>query len=292
MMFHSKTTVYEVVNDESFKDFGRLLFPIHRDINEKMTLEDISSSQVYIWYSHIEVKDTIGILNDLKERIKRNEQVFYPIYSKEEIALDPTKKDTGLFYFKGKAGKPYSIHNAGGGFMYVAAMHDSFPHALEVSKKGYNAFALIYRPHQAYEDLVRAITYIDKHNKELEVDRKHYSLWGGSAGARMAAVLGNRTSLNAYGLNHVAQASAVIMQYTGYTTVSPEDAPTYACVGTNDGIAPFIIMESRLKKLSHLKIPTKFHYYPELGHGFGLGRGTMAEGWIEQDIQFWEKQMR
>ncbi len=25
-------------------------------------------------------------------------------------------------------------------------MQDSFPHALELSKKGYNAFALIYRP--------------------------------------------------------------------------------------------------------------------------------------------------
>lgn len=38
-------------------------------------------------------------------------------------------------------------------------MHDSFPHALELSKKGYNAFALIYRPgaETACEDLARAI---------------------------------------------------------------------------------------------------------------------------------------
>ena len=28
----------------------------------------------------------------------------------------------------------------------MGAMQDSFPHALELSKKGYNAFALIYRP--------------------------------------------------------------------------------------------------------------------------------------------------
>ena len=37
------------------------------------------------------------------------------------------------------------IANAGGGFVYVGAMHDSFPAALELTKKGYNAFALIYR---------------------------------------------------------------------------------------------------------------------------------------------------
>ena len=36
----------------------------------------------------------------------------------------------------------FAICNAGGGFAYVGAMHDSFPHALEISKKRYNAFAV------------------------------------------------------------------------------------------------------------------------------------------------------
>ena len=35
----------------------------------------------------------------------------------------------------------HSLVNAGGGFAYVGAMQDSFPHALELSKKGYNASA-------------------------------------------------------------------------------------------------------------------------------------------------------
>ena len=77
--------------------------------------------------------------------------------------------------------------------MYVGAMHDSFPHALELSKMGYNAFALIYRPgaQTACEDLARAITFIFEHADELEVDTACYSLWGGSAGGRMAATLGS-----------------------------------------------------------------------------------------------------
>ncbi len=68
-------------------------------------------------------------------------------------------------------------------------IQDSFPHALELSKKGYNAFALIYRPgaQTACEDLARAIQFIFEHAEELEVDTSCYSLWGGSAGARMAA---------------------------------------------------------------------------------------------------------
>lgn len=70
-------------------------------------------------------------------------------------------------------------------------MHDSFPHALELSKKGYHAFAIIYRPgaQTAYEDLARAISFIFANAKELGVDTNGYSLWGGSAGGRMTATI-------------------------------------------------------------------------------------------------------
>lgn len=81
----------------------------------------------------------------------------------------------------------------GGGFAYVAAMHDSFPHALELSKSGYNAFAVIYRPgwQTAYRDLASALSFIFENAYALGVDTDGYSLWGGSAGARMAAELGS-----------------------------------------------------------------------------------------------------
>lgn len=88
--------------------------------------------------------------------------------------------------------------NAGGGFVYVGAMHDSFPHALELSKRGYNAFALIYRVEHPYEDLAKAISFIYNNANMLKIDKRHYSLWGGSAGARMAAVLGNKKFLSSY----------------------------------------------------------------------------------------------
>ena len=50
-------------------------------------------------------------------------------------------------------------------------------------------------------------------------------------------------------------------------------------------------MESRLEGMSALGIDTEFHKYPGLSHGFGLGTGTVAEGWIEDAIAFWEKHM-
>lgn len=169
-------------------------------------------------------------------------------------------------------------------------MHDSFPHALELSKLGYNAFALIYRPDDVYEDLARAITYIYDHADELGVSASGYSLWGGSAGARMAAVLGNEDYLQELtGRTDIPQASAVIMQYTGYGTVSSQDAATYACVGTSDGIASWHTIQRRLQGLSSLGIPTEFHAYDGLPHGFGLGTGTVAEGWLTDAVRFWEE---
>ena len=56
------------------------------------------------------------------------------------------EEDTGLFFFRGNPGEKFAVCSAGGGFAYVGAMQDSFPHALGLSERGYNAFALIYRP--------------------------------------------------------------------------------------------------------------------------------------------------
>ena len=81
------------------------------------------------------------------------------------------------------------------------------------------------------------------------------------------------------------------MQYTGYNEYSENDPPTYACVGENDGIANWRTMEARLDHLNALGIPTEFHHYKGLRHGFGLGTGTIAVGWINDAMDFWETQM-
>ena len=229
----------------------------------------------------------------MKTHADAGSRIFYDIYTDEEKAADPQKRNTGLFFFRGNKGAPFAICNAGGGFAYVGVMHDSYPHALELSKLGYNAFALIYRPgaQTALEDLARAITFVIDHAEELGVRTDAYSLWGGSAGARMAAALSNADNLRRLtGRTDIAQAAAAVMQYTGYTATSAADAPTYACVGTADGIASWQTMQRRLQTLAALGIPTEFHAYEGLPHGFGLGQGTVAEGWINDAVRFWQKQ--
>lgn len=286
--FTVDTKIEEVISDPVFGEYGRLIFPVDSGYWSGDTLGDLRLT----WYNNINPDKTVEIVNNLYDRASAGETVFYDLYTEEEKAADPDKEDTGLFFFRGEPGERFAICNAGGGFAYVGAMQDSFPHALELSKMGYNAFALIYRPgaQTACEDLARAISFVFAHADELEVDTDCYSLWGGSAGARMAAWLGSYGPA-AFGGDDLPQPGAVIMQYTGHSEYTENDPPTFACVGENDGIANWRTMQQRIQALSDLGIPTEFHHYPGLGHGFGLGTGTVAEGWLDEAIAFWEAQM-
>ena len=146
-----ESKIADVRKDPAFGDFGRLLFPVEDYYYGGSTLGDLRLT----WYNYINPDTTVEIVNTLRHRAESGETVFFDIYTDVEKAADPDKRDTGLFFFRGGAGAKVAICNAGGGFAYVGAMHDSFPHALELSKKGYNAFALIYRPgaQTACEDL-------------------------------------------------------------------------------------------------------------------------------------------
>lgn len=282
------TSISDVMNDPVFGDYGRLIFPVNSGYYSGDTLGDLSLT----WYSHIDADKTVEIANYFKSHAEAGDTIFYDIYTEKEKETDPEKKNTGLFFFKGNPGERFAVCNAGGGFAYVAAMHDSFPHALELSKKGYNAFALIYRPgwDTAVEDLARAISFIFEHAEELEVDTDCYSLWGGSAGGRMTAYLGSYGPA-AFGGDELPRPGAAIIQYTGHSEYTQNDPPTYSCVGDRDGIANWRTMQNRLNAMSSAGINTEFHVYEGLGHGFGLGTGTAAEGWLDDAVAFWEEQM-
>lgn len=198
--YTTDTKIAEVISDPVFEEHGRLIFPVDSGYYSGDTLGTLRLT----WYSNIDPEKTVEIANYLRNCAAAEETYFYDIYTDEEKAADPAKQDTGLFFFKGNPGEKFAVCNAGGGFAYVGAMQDSFPHALELSKMGYNAFALIYRPgaQTACEDLARAVSFIFEHSEELEVDTDCYSVWGGTAGARMAAWLGSYGSA-AFGGNEL-----------------------------------------------------------------------------------------
>ena len=283
------TGISDVQSDPAFGDFGRLIFPVNSGYMSGNTLGSLRLT----WYSNIDPDKTVEICNYLKSHAEAGETIFYDIYSAEEKTADPAKENTGLFFFRGDPGAKFAVVNAGGGFAYVGAMHDSFPHALELSKMGYNAFALIYRPgaQTACEDLARAISVIFEHAEELQVDTSDYSLWGGSAGARMAAWLGSYGT-ESFGEDAYPRPAAVFVSYTGLSEVYGNEPPTYSTVGTNDGIASWRTMERRINAIKANGTDAEIEIFNGLSHGFGLGTGTIAEGWLDRAVDFWERNMK
>jgi len=183
----------------------------------------------------------------------------------------------------------------GGGFSYVGSVHEGFPYAAEISRRGYNAFVLRYRAGRgaevATQDLAAALSYIFDNEKMLGVSTSNYSVWGSTAGARMAAAIGSH-GVAAYGGSDLPRPTAVVMAYTGHSDHSSHEPPTFVVVGEQDGIAPPSAMERRVAALRRAGTVVEYRTYPGLGHGFGPGIGTSAEGWIGDATRFWERFIR
>jgi acetyl esterase/lipase len=224
--------------------------------------------------------------------VKNGRTIFHEFYTEEEKKEQPAKSNTGLFFFRGKPGAPFAVIAPGGGFSYVGSVHEGFPYAVAISKWGHNAFVLRYRAGAggavATRDLAAAISFVFRNAKALGVGTQGYSLWGSSAGARMAAAIGSHGVARFAG-DDLPKPSTVVMAYTGHSEYSANEPATFVVVGEQDGIAPPSVMERRVAALRNAGTEVEFHRYSGLGHGFGAGTGTSAEGWIDQAIRFWKK---
>lgn len=283
----ASSNIRDLKNHPYLKTFASHLMPRPGDINRDLTISQIS--RLMPWHGYINTGDILHSLNRLIDDCAGGKQVFYSFYKNESRA-----EQTGLFFFRGKPGAPFALVSPGGGFAYVGSLHEGLPIAQAISEKGLNAFVIQYRiggARVACEDLAQALAWIIHHAKELNVASTGYSLWGGSAGARMAAYLGSYGS-EAFGAAKTPRAAAVVMEYTGHTDYTDNDPPTYAVVSRNDPIADYETMRQRLMRLSALGIPTKFHLCNSAGHGFGLGTGSDAEGWLNEAVEFWINQLK
>jgi acetyl esterase/lipase len=286
--------VGDMLHHPAFAGFGRLLLPWdERRVDETLRLKDIGTLLPY--HSHVDPDTVASALNRMIDDVGAGKSVFYDIYSQAQKQANPELAHTGLFFFRGRQGAPFAIIAPGGGFQYVGSLHEGFPYAAEIARAGYNAFVLKYRVgsggSKATADLAAALTYVFKHAGELGVGTHGYSLWGSSAGARMAAAVGTYGPAQ-FGGAELPKPSTVIMAYTGHSDVGPVEPPTFAVVGEHDGIAPPSTMRRRVDALRKVDARVEYHVYAGLGHGFGTGTGTSAEGWIAKAIEFWTQSTR
>ena len=142
----------------------------------------------------------------------------------------------------------------------------------------------------ACEDLARAIAFLHENADELQIDMTDYSLWGGLQARvwRHGWVPMERKPSES---RHIRARSS---NYAVYRTFRSDRsrAPTYACVGTNDGIASYRSMEYYISRIQENGTDAEIQVFDGLRHGFGLGEGTAAEGWLDNAVSFWERNMK
>jgi acetyl esterase/lipase len=285
------STIAEVIAHPAFAGFGRLLLPWdNRKPDGNMQLHEIGALLPY--HSEVKPTDVVTALNPMIDDANNGKSIFYDFYTEAQKNAEPAKRNAGLFFFRGMPGAPFAIVCPGGGFAYVASLHEGFPYAAEISRNGYNVFVLKYRAGMggaaATLDLAAALSYVFKNAKALGIGTGNYSLWGSSAGARMAASIGTHGAAF-FGGDALPRPSIVVTAYTAHSEVGPNEPPTFAVVGEQDGIAQPYVMEQRISALRKAGTPVEFHRFRNLGHGFGLGTGTSAEAWIDDAVRFWEQ---
>jgi len=240
-----------VLKHPAFTGFAHLILPWDdRRYDAKMPLSNIGALLPY--HTHVDPAVVVSSLNRMIDDASAGKTIFYDIYTDAQKQAEPSRKHTGLFFVRGKPGAPFAVVAPGGGFAYVGSLHEGFPFAVEISNHRYNAFVLKYRVGHggtaATQDLAAALSYIFRNAGSLGIATAGYSLWGSSAGARVAATIGSHGTAR-FGGSVLPKLAAVVLLYTGHSDLSSTEPPAFIAVGDVDTIAPPAIVERRVAAL-------------------------------------------
>ncbi|MBK5722183.1 alpha/beta hydrolase, partial [Dysgonomonas sp. Marseille-P4677] len=285
--------VRDIVNHPAFEGFGELLLTYDNNTSYYDTrLSNVGSLMPY--HGNIRPDIVLDAVNYLIDEVGQGKTIFYDIYTEQQKQQNPAKRNTGIFFYRGNPNAPFAVVCPGGGFSYIGSLHEGFPLTKRISELGLNAFVIRYRigsEQYATEDLATAISYIFRNAKTLGVSINDYSVWGGSAGARMAGNIA-LSGVAAYGGDNLPKPATAVIAYTGQASYSSDFSPAFITVAANDGIANVNTVERRVENLRSAGVEVEYRRYQSAGHGFSLGTGTDAEGWLDLAVRFWQKHIR
>ena len=65
--YSTNSTIASVISDPSFKDYGRLMFPLESQYYSGNTLENL----IFTWYDNVDPNKTIEIINYFKQNAEQ-----------------------------------------------------------------------------------------------------------------------------------------------------------------------------------------------------------------------------
>lgn len=245
-------------------------------------------------------------LNTLSGAAKAGETVYYDIYTEKEMQADPSLRQTGLFVLRAHNDerRPFVLMAAGGGYQSVCTSVESLPVISAFRESGYTSFAVIYRYGKDAQprtncdrDIARAIEFIIKHADEFNIETKDYLIGGFSAGGNLVSRWGMekigyaKYNLPGPGAMCLIYGASNIEGWPPDGNIDKDYPPCYMlCAGKTDDPAEFGFT-GLIEEMNEYGIDYSFKVV-DAAHGFGLGLGTPAEGWVNEAEQFWMKNIR
>lgn len=96
--YNQESKISDIISDLDLGKVGRFLFPLDEGYWSGNTLDDLRLT----WYNYIDPSESAEIVNTLKTHAHNGEKVFFDIYSEDEKKRDSSKRETGLFFFRGE----------------------------------------------------------------------------------------------------------------------------------------------------------------------------------------------
>jgi len=195
------------------------------DMDAALTIEGIHKC-IPTWNAH----DVVSGLKRIDELHANGIDILHSVYSSEEIASEPLKKQVQLMWMpsSNRTHSTFVLILAGGAYGTVCTLSEGLPVAAYLNAQGYDCFCLNYRTKKdeyyaegllprPYDDIAAAFGYIAAHNELFGVDVKDYAIGGFSAGGHAAAMWGCKN----VGARHYGIAQPCVI-LGGYPVISME----------------------------------------------------------------------
>jgi acetyl esterase/lipase len=324
----SSTTFGEILDNPAFAGFAQYILPSEVPAQVEamkpapLGILHVAAADLKSW----EPRTMVDGLNFVIDQVNAGQQVWYPLYSAKEIAADPTKKSAGMWFFPGDPNKPLAVVAAGGGFRSVASIQEGFPYAQKLHELGYNVALLKYRVNStssansqttsttvagattttipqaqqnaqknaavktAVADMAAAMKLLKSNEKAWNISFDNYSVWGSSAGGELMTAWASKGAK----ANGFPQPTVVVGAYTPpeQIKVSKSFPPYFATDAVDDPTVSPAGVAANVAALKGAGADVKFEQFPSGGHGFGLGTGTPAAGWLNDAVAYWQAHMK
>lgn len=320
-----QTTMGEIRSNPSIAGSGLWTYAKEQKLQGAENLLNGQTLEKYVgsWVA----QDCADGLNLLIENYNAGVQITHKIYSEQEIAEDSSRNDAEIYYYPASTpNAKYALILSGNVVTRTAEVKECVSTAYQLHQMGYAAFVMRYRiypdndQNAPLDDIAQAVQYITDHAQQFGVQAEDYAVIGHSAGGQLTGLFGSDAlGYKNYGL---LKPGALILAYpiVQYAEVTPayrlgvdglscgkfyyeysvadvitEDyPPVYFWYGKNDTTLMMLcwnLQEPALAKaLQANQVPHKQVVYNDASHGIGLGRGTDAEGWLNDAVAFWEAQ--